>query len=198
MHQNENGLIGILIAAVIALAGAAGGTAYVENKAEQDAIFKTDLFNVKNSLEEAQKEARERLPNISVDSMSILSTDGQYTTFVGLLNSSGESDRLKSGQYTIFAPTNDAFSRLAPGQLDEISKDPAKVKAMLEYHMVTGLYDIQRIVNLATLPSVQGSALGVKLADGQPQINGFNIIRTNTRTSNGIIHALDGVLIPSS
>lgn len=112
------------------------------------------------------------------------------------------------GPFTVFAPTNDAFSRLAPGTVDTLMKPankPALVK-LLTYHVVPGTITIDQLKALAasptpTLKTVEGDTLTVSASGGAIQLtdvggNKSYIEIGDVRQSNGIVHVVNGVLVP--
>lgn len=114
------------------------------------------------------------------------------------------------GPYTVFAPTNEAFNRLAPGNLDNLMKpaNKAALAKLLTYHVVPGtitLYDLAERIKAgggtATLTTVEGEPITVTNPGGAfllTDVNGNkSFIETpDVHQSNGIIHVVNGVLIP--
>lgn len=196
MKDRQEGFIGLVIVAVVAAASAVGGTAYVE-QTRQDNNLNGALNDVRESLLQSRSESNESLPTIVTNNFIILNNDSQYSTFVNLLQSVGLDQEIAQTRYTIFAPTNDAFNALPAGKLDEISKDPAKLKAVLQYHLAIGAHDSRQLANLTTLPTAQGTAVGIAMNDGVIQVNGAPISYIDKKTSNGYIHSIDQVLMPA-
>ena len=98
------------------------------------------------------------------------------------------------GPYTLFAPTNDAFTHLAPATTIELD-DPRRLRQVLEYHMLEGARD-RSAFSSSKLKTVQGSMITAGVTD-----DGLTIDHANTRgrpiaCSNGVIHPIDAVLLP--
>ena len=102
-----------------------------------------------------------------------------------------------AGPFTVFAPTNDAFAALPPGVVDKLllSCNKDALTKVLTYHVVSGKVmstDIQP-GNVAT---VEGQT--VKLAtSGGVTVNDANVIKADVPASNGVVHVIDKVLVPS-
>jgi uncharacterized surface protein with fasciclin (FAS1) repeats len=98
----------------------------------------------------------------------------------------------------VFAPTDEAFAKLPSGTLEAVLKDDAKLKAILTYHVVAGKVLAADVVKLngQSVPTVQGGLLKVDTTHGC-KIGTANVIKTDIETSNGVIHVIDTVLLPS-
>ena len=124
------------------------------------------------------------------------------TTFASASTKAGLADDLKQpGPYTIFAPTNAAFASL-PGDTLATLQQPenaAKLKALLQYHVVQGKYTMQDLRNLADgtqLPTVAGSPVTITKQGTNVLVNGVQVIDSDIPASNGVIHPLGQVLTP--
>jgi len=115
-----------------------------------------------------------------------------------------------AGPFTVFAPTNDAFGRLAPGTVDDLLKPenkPALVK-LLTYHVVPGALGSAQLMQLvaagggtATLTTVAGQPLTVTMAGSIVTLtdvggNKSYIEVADVRQANGVVHVVNGVLVP--
>lgn len=133
------------------------------------------------------------------------------TTLVAAVKAAGLVDTLAGpGPFTVFAPTNDAFSRLAPGTVDTLLKpeNKATLAKVLTYHVVPGtltLTDIQAKVTAgggkAVLTTVEGEPLTIELIGGGVQLTDVNGNKSYIETpdvaqSNGVVHVVNGVLSP--
>jgi transforming growth factor-beta-induced protein len=123
---------------------------------------------------------------------------GQFTTLAKLLTSAGLVDTLKgAGPFTVFAPTDDAFKAVPAATLDAIAKDPAKLKAVLTYHVVAGKV-MAADVKTGTAKSVEGEDLNLKAEGGKVMVNDATVVTADVAASNGVIHVIDKVLLPPS
>ena len=104
-----------------------------------------------------------------------------------------------AGPFTVFAPTDDAFSKLPAGTVDELMKDESKEKLqnILQYHVTLSAMKIESFKDGQTLGMVDGSNATIHIKDGKTLINDAVII-ASVPASNGVIHVIDKVLLPSS
>ena len=100
---------------------------------------------------------------------------------------------------TIFAPDNEAFSKVPAGTLDSLLNDKEQLKDVLTYHVVSGKYFAADLAKLKTLKTIQGGMLKVqehhRLRRGT-KINDAEVIEANLECTNGVIHIIDTVLMP--
>ncbi|MDF2156514.1 fasciclin domain-containing protein [Algoriphagus sp. CAU 1675] len=122
-----------------------------------------------------------------------------HSTLVTALKAANYVDALTNvGPFTVFAPTNTAFDALASGTLDELVKpeNQRKLRDILEYHVLLGVYKTGDFVNGRGLGTADGRSIAVMVTeDGTVTINGAKIVGT-VQASNGIIHVVDQVLLP--
>ena len=114
------------------------------------------------------------------------------------------------GPFTVFAPTNDAFGRLAAGTVDTLMKpeNKATLVKVLNYHVVPGTITLEQLKQqitagggTATLTTLEGSPLSVTNVNGAIQLSDVNGNKSyvevpDVRQSNGVVHVVNGVLIP--
>ncbi len=123
------------------------------------------------------------------------------TTLVKALQVAGLVETLKgAGPFTVFAPTDNAFSKLPAGTLDSLMADPAKLKSVLSYHVIPASIDAATAMSMSSPtspPTVEGSTLQVtKGRHGKLMINNATVTKANIQATNGIIHIIDRVLLP--
>ncbi|XP_018103144.1 periostin isoform X23 [Xenopus laevis] len=105
----------------------------------------------------------------------------------------------KSGQYTLFAPTNDAFEKLPKGVLERIMGDKQAVKALVNYHILNSVQCSEAIMGGTALETLEGSSLQIGCDGDSLTVNGIKMVnRKDIVTTNGVIHLIDQVLIPDS
>ena len=128
---------------------------------------------------------------------------GGFTTFVAAVQTAGLVKTLKgNGPYTIFAPNDEAFSKLPAGTVDELLKNIPKLRAILMYHIVMGKFTVDEIGQMPSLKTFQGQELKIDAAHWytshwNPLVNDAHIVNTDIMTDNGIIQVLNGVLMPN-
>jgi uncharacterized surface protein with fasciclin (FAS1) repeats len=124
----------------------------------------------------------------------------KVTTVVTAIKAADLVEALKGpGPFTVFAPTNDAFDKLPAGTVDSLLKpeNKEKLKTILLYHVHAGDAIKAADVKTMSLTTLNGKPLTVKTdANGGVWINDAKVIKTDVVCSNGVIHWVDGVLMP--
>ena len=138
--------------------------------------------------------------------------NGNFTTLAAALEAGGLIDTLKAdGPYTVFAPTDEAFSRVPQATLNAVMMDENRplLQKVLTYHVVPGRVTSADLVKLiregggkAMLTTVEGGQLTFTLKDGNVMIMGKNgssawVTQADVMQSNGVIHVVNGVLMPA-
>jgi len=122
---------------------------------------------------------------------------GQFSTLASLLQTAGLVDTLKTaGPFTVFAPTDAAFAKLPKATLDALAADPAKLKAVLLYHVVAGSVPASEVVKLTSAKTLNGASVAIKVVDGSVFVNDAKVVTPDVMASNGVIHVIDTVLLP--
>jgi uncharacterized surface protein with fasciclin (FAS1) repeats len=134
------------------------------------------------------------------DIVDVATTAGSFKTLLTAATAAGLVDTLKgAGPFTVFAPTDDAFAKLPAGTLEGLLKDPEALKAILLYHVVAGKVTSDQVVKLTSADSVGGPAIKITVKDGSVYLNDtVKVVTTDIEASNGVIHVIDGVLLPPS
>jgi len=135
-----------------------------------------------------------------VDIVETAIAAGNFSTLAKALTAAGLIDTLKGkGPFTVFAPTDDAFAKLPQQTLSDLLKPENKEKlvAVLTYHVVPGKVTASDVANISQAITVQGQSLKVDTKDGV-KINDAKVIAANVEASNGVIHIIDSVLLPST
>jgi uncharacterized surface protein with fasciclin (FAS1) repeats len=134
------------------------------------------------------------------DIVEVATAAGSFKTLLQAATVAGLVDTLKGpGPFTVFAPTDEAFAALPAGTLDGLLKDPAKLKDILLYHVVSGKVMADEVVKLTSATTVQGKAITVTVKDGTVYLNDtVKVVTTDIQASNGVIHVIDAVLLPPS
>ena len=122
-----------------------------------------------------------------------------FTTLVAAVQAAGLAEKLSGpGPFTVFAPTNEAFSKLPPGTLEELLKpeNKAKLVSVLTYHVVPGNVKAKDVVKLKEATTVAGSNVAIVVKNGVIMIDGAKVVQTDITSSNGVIHVIDAVILP--
>jgi len=131
--------------------------------------------------------------------VQVASANPDFSTLVGAVKTAGLADTLSgTGPFTIFAPTNEAFAKLPAGTLESLT--PEQLKGILTYHVVAGEV-MAKDVKAGKVKTVNGEEItfvvnGSNVAITDAKGNTVNVVKTDIACSNGVIHVIDGVLLP--
>jgi uncharacterized surface protein with fasciclin (FAS1) repeats len=121
---------------------------------------------------------------------------GNFTTFAAGVKAAGMTDALSAkGPFTVFAPTDEAFAKLPSGAWQTLLKDSAKLKAVLNYHIVSGHFRA-RDVKSGEVMTLQGSSLTAAAETPEVRVNEARVTQPDLAATNGIVHAIDAVILP--
>ena len=125
-------------------------------------------------------------------------TSGLFTTLTRALEDT-HLDKLldEPGPFTLFAPTDDAFARIPPADLQALLADTPRLRAILSSHIVASKVRAPRERVPTTATAVNGRKLTMTVRQGYYKVNDAQIVKTNLRASNGVIHAIDSVVLPN-
>jgi len=137
--------------------------------------------------------------------VEVASATPTLSTLVAAVKAASLVETLQGeGPFTVFAPTNDAFSALPEGTLDTLLKpeNVDQLKAILTYHVVAGKVMAADLSNDQEVTTVQGGKLTVKIADGAVHLvdaKGSQVMveKADVNADNGVVHVVGGVLLPS-
>ena len=125
---------------------------------------------------------------------------GSFKTLVAAVTAADLVSTLKSkGPFTVFAPTDAAFAKLPAGTLESLLKpeNKAKLVAILTYHVVPGKVMASDIAGKSLkVASVQGSKISVEAHSGV-MVDKANVVKADVEASNGVIHVIDTVILPT-
>lgn len=158
------------------------------------AVSTSDTLAVPNgraALEDAPRWAAKR------NLLETLAASGRFKTLGRALEDTDLTDLLTDkGPFTVFAPTDEAFAKLPSAELRALLAQKEHLRSLLTYHIVAGKVRAprERVSNTAT--TVDGRTLTMTVTGGYYRVGDAQIIQTNLRASNGVIHAIDTVLTP--
>ena len=123
---------------------------------------------------------------------------GTFKTLQKALQAAGLVDTLEGkGPFTVFAPTDEAFSSLPKGALEQLLKNPEQLKSVLLYHVCGGRKPASEVIGMASVKPLGGGQLRIRKSGTDVMINESRITKTDILCSNGVIHVIDKVLQPS-
>lgn len=126
---------------------------------------------------------------------------GSFETLAKALTAGGLVEALKGdGPFTVFAPTDEAFSKLPDGTLETLLKPENKDKlvAILKYHVVSGKVMAETAVTLTEAETLNGDKVKIEKKDDGLYVGGAKVVKTDIDTTNGVIHVVDAVILPPS
>lgn len=157
---------------------------------------------------------------VATDTMAVAETgnivdvaagNADFSTLVTAVKAAGLVETLSGeGPFTVFAPNNAAFAKLPAGTVDSLLKPESleKLKSVLTYHVVAGKFDAAAVTDAInknngkyTVTTVQGGTIVLSLKDGKVMLTDANggmatVILADVAASNGVIHAIDTVVMP--
>lgn len=138
------------------------------------------------------------------DIVDIAASDPNFSTLVAAVQAAGLVDTLKSdGPFTVFAPTNAAFAALPAGTVENLLLPENKdtLVQILTYHVVPGAITSDQVIGKrVSVKTVEGKNVTVDGRAGKygavVRVNNANVVGADIIATNGVIHAIDKVLLP--
>jgi uncharacterized surface protein with fasciclin (FAS1) repeats len=125
---------------------------------------------------------------------------GSFKTLATALTEADLVSALKGkGPFTVFAPTDEAFSKLPDGTLETLLKPENKkqLAAILTYHVVPGKVTAKEVVKLSGAKTLNGQRVDIKVKDGKVTVDNATVVKADIECSNGVIHVIDQVILPA-
>jgi uncharacterized surface protein with fasciclin (FAS1) repeats len=126
---------------------------------------------------------------------------GSFKTLAQALTAADLVGTLKgAGPFTVFAPTDDAFAKLPAGTVENLLKpeNREQLRRILTFHVVPGKVTAADVVKLKSAKAVSGDTLTIAAQAGSVSVNNARVVKTDIAATNGVIHVIDTVLIPSA
>ena len=150
------------------------------------------------ALASAQHKHTDKTPMKNIVQVAI--DAGNFKTLATALQAAGLVDAIQGpGPFTVFAPTDAAFAKLPAGTLDQLLADKEKLTSILTYHVVSGRVMAADVLNAkgAKPATLNGQTLDITVRGDKVYVNGAQVITADLIASNGVIHVIDRVLIPT-
>lgn len=123
---------------------------------------------------------------------------GSFNTLVKAVQAAGLVETLSGpGPFTVFAPTDDAFAKLPKESFQELLDDIPTLTAVLTYHVVPGKVMSEDVAKLTSARTVNGRDVLIN-ANGGVKIDKANVVLADVMADNGVIHAIDAVILPTA
>ncbi len=174
--------VSLALTAMLAITGFSGMT-YAEEVAKTNASYES---------------GRNETNTKTGDIVTVAAASGRFKTLCAALKAAGLVETLQgTGPFTVFAPTDEAFAKLPKGTLDELlmPENKKKLAGILTYHVLSGKV-MAADVKTMKAKTVNGQSLDVMVEDGKVTVDKAKVIMADVPASNGVIHAIDTVLMP--
>jgi uncharacterized surface protein with fasciclin (FAS1) repeats len=196
----------VALAATVVLSSALVGSSFAKCCSKKmDAMQKTEAMGMKEPEAMAMKKPCCKMKKQGCTMMSsenLMQTavdNGNFKTLTAALKATGLDEALSgNAEFTVFAPTDEAFAKLPAGTVEMLllPENSEKLKKILTFHVVPGRMDAKQVTAKTSLPSLEGEALSIESSKGMAMVNKASIVQTDVKASNGIIHVIDTVLMP--
>jgi uncharacterized surface protein with fasciclin (FAS1) repeats len=126
--------------------------------------------------------------------------NGSFKTLATALTEAGLIETLKgAGPFTVFAPTDAAFAKIPKAKLDALLKDKEQLKKVLLFHVVSGKVMAKDVMGMdgKKAMTVEGSEAAIKVKGKTVMVDAAKVEKTDIECSNGVIHVIDTVIMPS-
>jgi uncharacterized surface protein with fasciclin (FAS1) repeats len=122
---------------------------------------------------------------------------GKFKTLTSLLKRAGLAKTLQDeGPYTVFAPTDAAFDKVPKATLARLGRDKAALRKVLMLHVAEGRLTAAKVTKRRSVKTLNGQRLAIRVRGGKVFVGGARVVTANVAASNGVIHAINRVLLP--
>ncbi len=149
-----------------------------------------------------QTKAKPASSKVEKKPVNIVETAIAAEDFKTLVTALKAADLVKTlegkGPFTVFAPSDEAFSKLPKGTLEDLLKpaNQKKLARILTYHVVAKELLAADVAKMKEIMTVEGRELMVEVKDGKVMVNKAHVVGTEIKCTNGVIHIIDTVLLP--
>ncbi len=131
--------------------------------------------------------------------VDLASSAGTFNTLLAAAKAAGLAEVLATGgPFTVFAPTDEAFAALPEGTVAALLQNPEQLAAILKYHVVNGRAYAADAVKAGRVATLQGGEIVFSIRNGRLAVDGATIIASDLDASNGVVHVIDKVILPTS
>ena len=124
-------------------------------------------------------------------------SDGRFDTLVSLVKQAGLARTLRrDGPFTVFAPTDRAFSKVPDETLEQLAEDREQLRAVLLYHVLGEQVGSRKLVKRDSVETLNGQALHVRVDGDGVFVKNARVTAVDVKATNGVIHVVNKVLIP--
>ncbi len=189
--HNTLAVFGLATAVALSSCGGKGKSDADAEKARQDSLAAVEQARL-DSIAAA---------NAPVNVVETAMKDERFTTLVELISAAGLVETLSdtTKNFTVFAPTNEAFAALDAAELEALKTDLKRrqdLTDILTYHVVSGRLSAGDLANYTELDALDEKVVQVKVAEGSTMVGGANVVEADIAATNGILHVVDAVMTP--
>jgi transforming growth factor-beta-induced protein len=130
--------------------------------------------------------------------VDVLAAKGNFTTLLGAVEAAGLTDTLAGGQFTLLAPTDEAFAKVDPAALAALTADPAALATVLQGHLIGIAQESSNIGIFSNLITVAGTSIPVTNDGTTITVGGAAITEADVPADNGFIQVIDTVILPAA
>jgi uncharacterized surface protein with fasciclin (FAS1) repeats len=193
-------MVGAAVATLAAVTVACGDDEAAQDDGSPAAETETEGTN------DAASESESSTSEIPATVVDVAASDENFSTLVTAVQTAGLTETLSGdGPFTVFAPVNDAFAALPEGTVDALLQ-PAnrdQLTSVLTYHVVPAAALSGDLSDGMTVTTIQGQPLTVHLTGGAVTLtdasgNTVSVVQPDIEAGNGVVHVIDGVLLPTA
>ena len=159
--------------------------------------FRLEIKHIKAVFSDNESE----ITNAGGTIVEVASEAGSFKTLLAAATEAGLADVLAGdGPFTVFAPTDKAFASLPKGTVANLLKEENRQQLVdiLKFHVVAGRISLSKALAVSEATSLQGERVTVEFKDGRVRVGPATLVQSDIQASNGIIHVIDQVLLPST
>lgn len=188
MGNSTGMIVGIIVALVVVVGGL-----FIFMGGDDEA----DESTSETTTTQTQQEAAPEEPASNI--VELAQATDSLSTLVTAVVAADLVDTLSGGEFTVFAPTNDAFAALPEGTLESLLEEEnvGDLTDILTYHVVPSAALSTDLSDGMMLTTVQGDTLEVSIDNGVVTINDATVVSADIEASNGVVHVIDSVLLPN-
>ena len=149
-------------------------------------------------MDDAGEEEEEEEEPLS-DLLGTAESTGQFATLLAAVDAAGLADTLRGdGPFTLFAPSDAAFSALPDGVVTELLRpeNRERLTALLRRHVVRGEVDSHQVLSMGSARTLLGDTVSVEVEADVVRVGGATVVQADVWACNGVIHVIDAVLLP--
>jgi uncharacterized surface protein with fasciclin (FAS1) repeats len=144
----------------------------------------------------AEEMPRKVYAPVTRDIVETVATSGSFVRLTDAIRASGLVKPLGGrGPFTFFAPTDAAFSKLSAASQGALLRNATRLAAIINYHIIPGYFDVKDL-RADEVETLQGTTLTMLGAGAQTRINGASIVLADLVATNGVVHAIDEIILP--